>query len=241
MKRVFILVFITIIAGIFISGFAPKTETDRDVTSVIYENLNAMEKRDLQSFMATIHEQSPVIAQTEQMALQLLNTYELSCELKDVKVIEKSDQEARVKYVQITKKVSGPEFRNNKVTGIHILKKSDGKWKIYNTEIKDIKYLDQVVHWGGFLLGAFVVGALCGLLPLILALKKQRLGLALGSWISCVIAGLVLGLILAVPVSIVFTVVILCLKKAEREDLGDGFAKQRAERYAGNRAPYSYR
>jgi uncharacterized membrane protein len=146
-----------------------------------------------------------------------------------------------VKYVQITKKVSGPAFRDNKVTGIHILKKSDGKWKIYNTEIKDVKYLDQVVVWGGAFIGAFVVGALCGLLPLILALKKQRLGLALGSWISCVIAGLVLGLILAVPVSIVFTVVILCLKKAEREDLGDGFAKQRAERYAGNRAPYSYR
>ncbi len=99
----------------------------------------------------------------------------------------------------------------------------------------------EVVHWMGVFVGAFVAGALCGLLPLILALKKQRFGLALGSWICCVIAGLILGLILAVPVSIVFTVVTLCLKKAEREDLGDGIARQRAERYAGNRAPYFYR
>jgi hypothetical protein len=140
MKRVFILVLITIIAGIFISGCGPKT--DGEITSVIYKNLNAMENKDIQSYMATIHEQSPIYAQTEQALPIYFNTFDLKCELKDVKVIEKSDQEAKVKFVQITKKVSGPAFRNNKLTGIHILKKSEGKWKIYNTETKNIEYLD---------------------------------------------------------------------------------------------------
>jgi ketosteroid isomerase-like protein len=142
MKRVFILVLITIIAGIFISGCGPKTETDDEITSVIYKNLNAMENKDIQSYMATIHEQSVIYAPTKQAVQQVFDTYDLKCELKDVKVIEKSDQEAKVKFVQITKKINGPAFRNNKLTGIHILKKSDGKWKIYNSETKNIEHLD---------------------------------------------------------------------------------------------------
>ncbi len=77
---------------------------------------------------------------------------------------------------------------------------------------------EQVGFWIGTLFGGFVVGALCGLLPLIIGLKKQRRGLALTSCISCVVSGLILGLILAVPVSIIFTVVILCLKKPEEQN-----------------------
>jgi MFS family permease len=70
----------------------------------------------------------------------------------------------------------------------------------------------QVGYWVGIFLGGFVVGALCGLLPLLVGLKKQRRGLALAGWISCVVAGLILGLLLAIPVALVFTVVILFLK-----------------------------
>ncbi len=77
---------------------------------------------------------------------------------------------------------------------------------------------EQVGFWTGILFGGFVVGVLCGLLPLILGLKKQRCGLALTSCISCVVSGLILGLILAVPVSIIFTVVILFLKKPKEQN-----------------------
>jgi len=142
MKRAFILLLITIIAGIFISGCAQITETDSEIISVLYENLKAAENEDLESYMATIHEQSPFYAQTEQTMQLIFTKYDLKYELKELKVIEKSDQEAKVKFIQIAKKVSGPEFRNNKTTGIHILKKSDGKWKIYGAQIKNIDYLD---------------------------------------------------------------------------------------------------
>lgn len=134
-------VIITYEEGGLIANVKP-TETDDEITSVIYKNLNAAENKDIQSYMATIHEQSEVYAPTKQAMQQMFDTYDLKCELKDVKVIEKSDQEAKVEYVQITKKLNGPAFRNNKLTGIHILKKSDGKWKIYNSETKNIEYLD---------------------------------------------------------------------------------------------------
>jgi hypothetical protein len=95
----------------------------------------------------------------------------------------------------------------------------------------------QVGYWIGIFFGAFVAGALCGLLPLILGLRKQRRGLALASWITCVVAGLILGSILAVPVSIIFTIVILCLKKPEDRNTCDRFAEQVAEGDALNQAP----
>lgn len=77
---------------------------------------------------------------------------------------------------------------------------------------------EQIGYRIGVFLGGFVVGALCGVLPLKLGLKRERRRLALGSWISCVVAGLGLGLIGAVPVSIVFTVIILCLEKPDGPD-----------------------
>ena len=71
----------------------------------------------------------------------------------------------------------------------------------------------QFGFWIGVLFGGFVAGAICGILPLVFALKKRRRGLAIASWISCVIAGLILGVILALPVAIIFTIIIVCLKK----------------------------
>ena len=72
---------------------------------------------------------------------------------------------------------------------------------------------EQFVYWISVLLGGFVAGAICGILPLVLALKKERRALAFASWISCVLAGLILGVILALPVAIIFTIIIVCLKK----------------------------
>ena len=71
---------------------------------------------------------------------------------------------------------------------------------------------EQTAHLIGILLGALFVGALCGLLPLFVGLKRQKTGLAVAGLISCVIGGFILGIILALPVAIVFTVIILCTK-----------------------------
>lgn len=84
----------------------------------------------------------------------------------------------------------------------------------------------QIVFWTRILLGGFVVGVLCGLLPLIIALKKQRRGFALTSFVGCIVSGLILGLILAGPVSIIFTVIILCLNKPEEQNPISRFAER---------------
>jgi hypothetical protein len=76
---------------------------------------------------------------------------------------------------------------------------------------------EQIGYLVGVIVGGLVAGAFCGLLPLVLGLKKRREILAFVGWFSCVASGFILGLILAVPVSVAFTIVLLCLRKPEED------------------------
>ena len=66
----------------------------------------------------------------------------------------------------------------------------------------------------GVLFGGTFIGILCGLAPLIAGFSKNQQKLGWIGFASCVGAGLVLGLLLAVPVSLIFTLVILLKKPA---------------------------
>src|SRR5262245_12094090 len=65
----------------------------------------------------------------------------------------------------------------------------------------------------GALVGACLVGCLCGALPLSVGLAMKRYGLAIGGFITCLVGGLILGVLLAGPAAIVFTIIIASLGK----------------------------
>ncbi len=78
----------------------------------------------------------------------------------------------------------------------------------------------RIGFYTGVLLGAFIAGAIVGLLPLAVARWRGHRTFALVSWVSCVLANLVLGIFLSIPVALVLTAVALCLgKPAPREDV----------------------
>ncbi|MBR6401154.1 MAG: hypothetical protein IKS17_08055 [Firmicutes bacterium] len=70
----------------------------------------------------------------------------------------------------------------------------------------------------GMIVGAVCVGIITGLIPLIVGLRKDKTGLAIGGFFSCLVSGLLLGLILALPCCGVFTYLILKEKKEEKPD-----------------------
>jgi hypothetical protein len=74
---------------------------------------------------------------------------------------------------------------------------------------------EQIGYWIGVLFGGFVVGALFGLFPLLVGLKKNLTGLAIAGWITSVCSGLVMGIILALPVSLIFGVTLLVMKRTD--------------------------
>jgi hypothetical protein len=55
------------------------------------------------------------------------------------------------------------------------------------------------------IVAALAIGVICGLVPLIYGLRKGQTGLAWGGFAACIVAGFLLGIILALPVAAVFT------------------------------------
>ncbi|MBQ1472873.1 MAG: hypothetical protein IIZ31_03700 [Lachnospiraceae bacterium] len=65
----------------------------------------------------------------------------------------------------------------------------------------------------GAIVGSLVAGALLGLIPLIIGLKKGKKGLAIGGFAACIVGSLIAGLLLNIPMCVLFTVLIFVLGK----------------------------
>lgn len=126
------------VSGLFQAQPTPDANV---IIAPIYANIDASNAEDITAYMATLHSQSPVYAQTESMLSPMFTQYDLSFEVTNLDVIEQTEKEARVAFVLVTRKIRGPEFRDNQVSGVMILRPEHGAWKIYNQEVNAIEYL----------------------------------------------------------------------------------------------------
>jgi MFS family permease len=67
---------------------------------------------------------------------------------------------------------------------------------------------NQAAYAIGTIVGSLVSGALVGLVPLIMGLKKNFKGLAIGGFVACLVGSFLMGLLLSVPICVVFAVII---------------------------------
>jgi len=72
---------------------------------------------------------------------------------------------------------------------------------------------------GAMIIGGLVAGLLCGLVPFFVGKNKGQQDLGTVALLVCAVCGMILGILLAVPVAIVFTVVIV--NKAKKTATGD--------------------
>lgn len=114
---------------------------NNEVTDQIYANIDASNAEDIYAYMAAIHSQSPLYDQTMSMLSPMFSQYDLSFELTHVEVLEQNENEAKVAFVLVTRKLRGPEFQDNQVAGVMIMRPEGGIWKIYNQEVESIDYL----------------------------------------------------------------------------------------------------
>ncbi|HMN48179.1 MAG TPA: hypothetical protein PKD67_03510 [Ignavibacteriaceae bacterium] len=111
--------------------------------SLIKANAEFMNDKNLEGVMSTIHPESPNYPAVETMAKTIFDRYDLKYTIESIKVLEENDNEAKVEFTQLTKKIKGPEFKDNRTTGIHTLKKDGDSWKIYSTEMTKLTLLDK--------------------------------------------------------------------------------------------------
>ena len=114
---------------------------DRDILRVIEKNLQAAEREDFDAWLKTYHEKSRSCKARGSEMLECFRVYDMKYSLEQAEVLDRSDEEAKVLFIQINRTVSGPDNNDKKITGVHIMRKSYGKWKIYDTEIKKIQEL----------------------------------------------------------------------------------------------------
>lgn len=63
-------------------------------------------------------------------------------------------------------------------------------------------------RWLGLIVGGLLAGTLCGLIPYFFGKKRGQATLGIAGLVSCMVGGLIAGIILALPVAGVFALVI---------------------------------
>ena len=109
--------------------------TDKDaVFGVIHENVHALEKKDINTLMSTIHPDCAAYAETRAAVEQMFKSVDLKCEVSDLKIVNSNGSEVKVSFKQKTTQVgTQADFNDNIVEGIHTLKLDHGSWKIIKT------------------------------------------------------------------------------------------------------------
>jgi len=109
---------------------------------VIQANIDYMTTENLDGVMSTIHPESPSFKTTENLAKQLFKIFNLNYKIEKLEVTNENEQEATVNFIQLTTKISGPQFKNNRIQGVHIVRKDGDSWKLYSTKILNTEFLN---------------------------------------------------------------------------------------------------
>ena len=143
MKRLILMAMILLVSNAYAGGKGGGDDAaeDRDILKVIEKNLEAAEKEDFDAWLKTYHERARSCKARGAEMQECFRVYDMKYALEQAKVLDKSGDEAKVWFVQVNRTVSGPDNNDKQITGVHIMKKSYGKWKIYDTEVKRIQEL----------------------------------------------------------------------------------------------------
>ena len=119
-------------------------EEHEQIVAVVRAQTDALNKEDLDAALALVDPDSPGFAETKRLSEQLFRTYDIRYTLSEAAVEAVTGNEATVRFMQTTEKLSGPDFRDNRIEGVHVLKRqADGGWKLYTTRADKVVYLDK--------------------------------------------------------------------------------------------------
>ncbi len=105
-----------------------------EIIAVIRENIAATQAKDKERVLKTIHKDCPQLRSTIQGMDYVFAQFDMVFELEKIEVLEVNGDNAKVFYVQTTQAIRGEGFAPTRASGIHEMKKENGKWKIFKTE-----------------------------------------------------------------------------------------------------------
>jgi len=117
-------------------GSCREGDSDQSILAVVESNVAAMNGKDLEAYMSTLHPEAPHYQATREHLARLFEHREFRVELLEARVVEKSKDLAGVRYVQIVRETDrGRPARDVKRVGYLVMKKSRGAWKILDSRV----------------------------------------------------------------------------------------------------------
>ena len=120
-------------------------ERDKEIETLFFTNAYATQAKDLDMVMKTFHSASHIYELNRQQYAALFQhlTVDLVYEIDYVKPWYKDHEMATVEVQQTMKaKVENVPFRKNVNVQIYTLKKENGQWKIFDSVLKRLEFLD---------------------------------------------------------------------------------------------------
>jgi hypothetical protein len=116
---------------------------DDPIIAVIKANIRAAQAEDSAAYARTLDQTSLYYSETLALFEQISEMYDLKYEISDLKITFRTEDKAKVTFAQVTRKVKGPDFRDNRIEGEHEIRLVDGKWLLYSSVILKVEYLDS--------------------------------------------------------------------------------------------------
>jgi hypothetical protein len=111
------------------------------VIAVVIADVAASNARDIDAYMACIDPSSPLYSSTRTQMMTTFAQYDFHVEVTDIKVLDVSATVAHVQAVLTTTKISGPAYKNNRLTAVFELHKVTSTWKIYGETASSVEYI----------------------------------------------------------------------------------------------------
>jgi hypothetical protein len=143
MSRSIFIVMVIFSVLMSLSCSSSKEKEKAAIEQLIKSNAEFFQKEELDAYIGTLDPTSPEIENTRAMMVELFENYDLKLTIESTRILKMSDNKADVEVVQVTSKVNGGEFRDNRINIVHQLKKIDGAWKITGSKTIKIDYFDQ--------------------------------------------------------------------------------------------------
>jgi hypothetical protein len=109
-------------------------EIAAEIIAVVKENIDASNNEDVERVLSTVHPDSPQLKSTKEGMEFVFRSYDLKFIIEEINVVEVDGENAKVYYVQFTTNTGGQQFADSRSAGMHVMKKFNGKWKIFKTE-----------------------------------------------------------------------------------------------------------
>ncbi len=120
---------------------AVSIQVANELRAVIRTNIHAWGSKNINLLRSTTHPESPLLETSDLMARYIFARYKLKYTVTKVTALKADEEEAEVEVHQTTEKIDGPAFRNNRAVVVHTLKKENGKWKMWSSEVTLLQFL----------------------------------------------------------------------------------------------------